>query len=69
MKMTMITRQSGVKVQEPTTLSMQIKELNKNGIYPIESRAKAKMIVVDRSDLERATALKIDDTITIASRY
>ena len=49
-------------------ISKQIKVLNKHGIYPIESKARLNMIIVDRADLEIASSLRISDNITIASR-
>ena len=57
-----------IKVQNCSLLSRQIKELNKNGVYPIETRARANMIVVRAEDLEKATKLKISNDITIARR-
>jgi len=55
-------------MQNYSVISKQIKKLNKNGIYPIESRPMANMIVVRAEDLERATSLKISNDITIARR-
>ena len=55
-------------IQNYSLISRQIKKLNKNGIYPIESKPRLNMIIVDRADLERASELKISDEITIASR-
>lgn len=50
-------------------ISKQIKRLNRNGIYPVEVREKAGMIVVSKADLEKASSLKLFPEITIASRY
>lgn len=49
-------------------ISKQIKELNKHGIYPIDSKPRLNMLIVERKDLEKASALKISSEITIASR-
>ena len=57
-----------IKVQNCSLLSRQIKELNKNGVYPIETRTRANMIVVRAEDLEKATKLKISNDITVARR-
>lgn len=65
MTMKMLKRQRGIRVQEDSMIAIQIRELNKNGIYPLELKAKMNMIIVKSEDLEKATALKIDKNITI----
>ena len=54
--------------QDYSLISKQIKELNKHGIYPIDSKPRLNMLIVERKDLEKASALKISSEITIASR-
>ena len=55
-------------MQDYSLISKQIKELNKNGIYPTDSKPRLNMVIVNRADLERASALKISPEITIASK-
>lgn len=57
------------KEERSLLVARQIKRLNRHGIYPVESRVMAKMVVVKKADLEQASKLKISDEITIASRY
>jgi len=47
---------------------LQIRLLNENGIYPLESHPRIKQIVVKREDLQKATSLRISNEITIACR-
>lgn len=54
-------------VQDYSLISKQIKTLNKNGIYPLASKPRLNTLIVKRCDLERASALKISNEITIAS--
>ena len=55
-------------IQDYSLISKQIKALNKNGIYPLESKPKLNTVIVKRCDLERASALKMSNKITIASK-
>lgn len=48
-------------------IARQIRILNKNRIYPLASKPRLNTIIVKRCDLERASALKISNEITIAS--
>ena len=53
---------------EVSIQGVQIRLLNENGIYPLESHPRIKQIIVKREDLQRATALRISNEITIACK-